>query len=208
MRMKYGLSQVVMIVGLLHCAQSIATSASAALQSKLNAMRTLSADFHQVVRAKKKVVSRSSGTMALSRPGHFRWQTKTPMAQWVIADGQHLWVYDVDLEQVTVKKQDKHLGGTAALFLSESDESVAREFEVTSHQAGKKTIFELQSRQHKANFEQVTLQFVGEVLEEIIMVDQLGQHTEVRLQDIKMNPILRQTLFQFKPPKGIDVVAQ
>ena len=63
---------------------------SDALQAKLNAVRTMSATFHQVVNAKNRELSRSSGTMALSRPGHFRWQTEKPMEQWVIADGRHL----------------------------------------------------------------------------------------------------------------------
>ena len=54
--------------------------------------------------------------MALERPGRFRWQTKEPMEQLVVADGQKMWVYDVDLEQVTVKKQEKGLGGQRLYF--------------------------------------------------------------------------------------------
>src|SRR5580704_14348669 len=92
------------------------------LQTKLNAIRSMTANFNQVVKAKNREVSRSSGIMALERPGRFRWQTKSPMEQLVVADGQKMWIYDVDLEQVTVKKQGKGLGGTAALFLSGYDD--------------------------------------------------------------------------------------
>lgn len=77
------------------------------LQTKLNSIRSMTAVFKQSVKAKHRVVSRSSGTMALQRPGRFRWQTLQPMAQLMVADGQKIWIYDKDLEQVTVKTQKK-----------------------------------------------------------------------------------------------------
>ena len=181
---------------------------SDALQTKLNAIRTMSASFTQVVRASKREISRSSGTMALSRPGRFRWQTKSPMEQLVLADGQHLWVYDVDLEQVTVKKQEKGLGGTAALFLSGYDDTVTRDFDVTTYKQGKKEYFDLHSKSSKANFQRMKLIFIGNELNGLELFDQLGQHTDVTLSQIKNNPVLASVLFQFKTPKGVDVVDQ
>ncbi len=178
------------------------------LQAKLNAIRTMSAVFSQVVSASKREVSRSSGSMALSRPGRFRWQTKNPMEQLVLADGQHLWVYDVDLEQVTVKKQEKGLGGTAALFLSGYDDTVTRDFDVTTYNKGNKAYFDLHSKSSKANFQRVKLIFVGNELCGLELYDQLGQHTEVTLSNIKNNPTLVSALFKFKTPKGVDVVRQ
>lgn len=178
------------------------------LQAKLNAIRTMNASFSQVVKAKKHEVSRSSGTMALFRPGRFRWETKNPMEQLVIADGKHLWIYDVDLEQVTVKKQDQGVGGTAALFLSGYDDTVARDFDVTTYKEGSKEYFDLHSKSNKANFQRVKLIFVGEMLNGIELYDQLGQHTDVNLSKIKQNPKLSPTLFKFKTPKGVDVVEQ
>ena len=190
-------------------AQTIyADGVSEALQSKLNAIRTMSASFHQVVHAKQRELSRSSGTMALSRPGRFRWQTKDPMEQLVLADGQRLWVYDVDLEQVTVKKQEKGLGGTAALFLSGYGDTVTRDFDVPTHQVGDKAYFDLHAKSSKANFQRVKLVFVGHELSGLELYDQLGQHTDVTLSKIKNNPTLSSALFTFKTPKGVDVVEQ
>lgn len=88
------------------------------LQKKLNEMHTMKAYFSQVVRAKNRTVSRSSGTMALLRPGKFRWETTKPMKQVVIADGKQLWIYEAALEQVTVSKQAKFVGG-ACWFIFE-----------------------------------------------------------------------------------------
>ncbi|ASQ45404.1 outer membrane lipoprotein chaperone LolA [Legionella clemsonensis] len=178
------------------------------LQNKLNTIRSLTATFSQVVKSKERELSSSSGKMALERPGRFRWETKDPMEQLVIADGEQLWVYDVDLEQVTVKKQEKGVGGTAALFLSGYDDTVARDFDVTESTKGKKQLFDLHSKSNKANFQRVKLIFVGDVLSGIEMYDQLGQHTIVHLKNVKTNPKLGANLFKFKPPKGTDVVQQ
>jgi outer membrane lipoprotein carrier protein len=178
------------------------------LQSKLNAIRSMTANFNQVVKAKKREVSRSSGTMALERPGRFRWQTKSPMEQLVVADGKKMWVYDVDLEQVTVKKQDKGLGGTAALFLSGYDDTVTRDFEVTQESKGTVFTFDLKSKSTKANFQHIKMIFTQDNLTGLELHDQLGQVTTVKLVQIKANPKLSAQLFQFKPPKGVDVVQQ
>lgn len=178
------------------------------LQIKLNKIRSLSANFSQVVKSKNRELSNSSGVMALERPGLFRWQTKDPLEQLVIADGNDLWVYDVDLEQVTVKKQEKGVGGTAALFLSGYDNTVTRDFDVTAKADGKNQIYDLKSKSNKANFQRVKLIFNGDILNGIEMFDQLGQHTIVRLNHVKTNPKLLSSLFKFTPPKGTDVVKQ
>jgi outer membrane lipoprotein carrier protein len=178
------------------------------LQSKLNAIRSMTATFKQSVKAKHRVVSRSSGTMALQRPGRFRWQTAQPMAQLMIADGQRIWVYDKDLEQVTVKKQNKGLGGTAALFLSGYDDTVTRDFNVAQSGMGNEQIFDLKSKSPKAGFQRIKLVFQQNLLTGLELYDQLGQVTTVQLTQIKLNPKLATTLFQFKTPKGVDVVQQ
>ena len=185
-----------------------ADAVSDALQAKLNAIQTMSATFHQTVSANKRAISKTFGTMALSRPGRFRWETKGPMAQLVIADGQHLWVYDVDLEQVSVRKQEKSLGGTAALFLSSYDQDLTRDFVVTSQQKNKKIYFDLRAKSSKAHFQRMILAFSGADLVGIDLFDPLGQHTDVALNQVKNNPKLPSQLFVFKTPPGVDRVEQ
>ena len=187
---------------------ALSDNASDSLQAKLNAIRTMSASFNQVINAKTRVISKASGNMALSRPGRFLWQTKKPLEQIVIADGQHLWVYDVELEQVTLKKQDKGLGGTAALFLSGYDNTLTHDFEVTESKIGKELKFDLKAKSSKENFQHMQLAFVGDELTGIELDDQLGQHTTVVLSKIKNNPPLSPTVFKLKIPKGVDLVRQ
>lgn len=187
---------------------SYAETAADILQKKLNGIKTMKASFRQVVKAKQRVLSRSKGSMALARPGRFRWDTKDPMAQLVVADGKKMWVYDVDLEQVTVKKQEKSLGGTAALFLSGYDDTVARDYEVKQISQGNAEGFDMKAREHKAGFQRVKMFFKGDELRGLELYDQLGQVTKVDLNQVKINPKLSESLFQFKPPKGVDVVRQ
>jgi outer membrane lipoprotein carrier protein len=179
-----------------------------ALQDKLNAMHSMTANFKQVVKAKSRIVSQSSGTMALARPGKFRWQTKDPMAQLVVADGKNMWIYDVDLEQVSVKKQDKGLGGTAALFLSGYDNKVTQDFDVVQTQNDSIQVYELKAKSSKENFQRIKLMFDHNNLNGLELYDQLGQVTTVRFSQIKANPKIDDKLFSFKPPKGVDVVHQ
>ena len=198
--------KVVLTGVLLFNAQYVMGGSDELLQKKLNSMRTMSASFSQMVKAKKRSLSRSSGTMALARPGRFRWQTLEPMAQLVVADGRRLWIYDEALEQVSVKKQNKGLGGTAALFLSGYDDTVARDFVVTANESG--TMFDLRAKSNKANFQRMKLTFEGNILHGIELLDQLGQTTEIRLSHIKINSKLSPMLFHLNVPKGVDVVQQ
>ncbi len=178
------------------------------LQSKLISIRTLQASFKQEIRAQKRRVSTSSGMMALSRPGLFRWQTNRPSEQLLVADGRHIWIYDKDLEQVSVKKQTASLGGAAALFLSEDPAAVTRDFEVSKIVESSKTTFILKARSAKANFEKVKLVFNQDILNTITLFDQLGQRTIIILSGVQTNKKLAARLFQFNAPKGVDVVQQ
>ncbi len=202
------MKKILLAVLMSFSAGAFCETADEVLQTKLNGIRSMTASFKQVVKAKERVVSRSSGTMALQRPGHFRWQTKEPMTQLMVADGQRIWIYDNDLEQVTVKKQEKGLGGTAALFLSGYDNTVTRDFIVAQSGSADNPTFDLKSKSPKANFQRMKLVFHKNLLTELVLYDQLGQVTTVQLAQTKLNPQLAGSLFQFKPPKGVDVVQQ
>lgn len=202
------MNKIFVIFLTLLCSSVSAQSSSDVLQGKLNAIGTMTSDFKQVVKAKKREVSRSSGTMALQRPGRFRWKTVDPMEQLIVADGSNMWIYDVDLEQVTVKKQERGLGGTAALFLSGYDNSVGKDFAVTEHKEAAFDVFDLKARAAKEHFQRIKLVFSKERLVALELYDQLGQITTVKLINGKMNTQLSKNLFTFSPPKGVDVIKQ
>ena len=202
------MKKLITIFVLFFASQGFCESAAERLQVQLNTIKGLTATFTQVVHAKNKELSNAKGTMALQRPGRFRWDTRSPLQQLVVADGTNLWIYDPDLEQVTVKKQDKELNGTAALFLSHADANLMRDFDVTAEDKNNNHIYHLKAKSSKATFPMVTLTFTDNLLTELEMLDQLGQHTTIKFSKIKPSPTLNPTLFQFKPPKGTDVIKQ
>jgi|TARA_R110000868_G_scaffold334215_1_gene594898 outer membrane lipoprotein carrier protein len=187
---------------------SCAAEMSDLLWDKLSHIHAMTASFSQYVYAKKRVIAQSSGHMAFVRPRQFRWETIKPMEQLLIADGQKIWIYDVDLEQVTVKPQTESMGAAAGLFLSEDKSQVVSDFHVESEHEGKLEIFKLKARGKQANIQRVILRFEGDYLASMDLYDQLGQRTAVRFTQAKINSILPKNLFQFTPPGGVDVVEQ
>ena len=185
-----------------------AESAENIIQKKLAAIHSMQAEFAQTVFSKQRVISQSSGQMFLVRPKRFRWQTKQPMAQTLVADGKQLWIYDVDLEQVTITQQNQNLGAAGALFLSNNPNAVEQNFKVTLHRQANHEVFDLRAKSSKSHFDRVKLYFKQENLTKIELDDQLGQHTTIRLSNIKLNQAISSRLFQFKVPAGVDVVHQ
>lgn len=185
-----------------------ANTASDILWRKLSDIHTMKASFSQHIYAKKRELSQSFGHMAFVRPNQFRWETQKPMEQLLIADGKKIWMYDVDLEQVTVKQQTESMGAAAGLFLSEDKSRLLHDFYVALEREGQAEIFTLKARAKEANIQRIMLCFDGEYLERMDLYDQLGQHTVVRFKKAKNNTVLSNQLFHFKPPTGVDVVEQ
>ncbi|WP_367605915.1 outer membrane lipoprotein chaperone LolA [Legionella sp. W05-934-2] len=194
---------------LLVSTSTLANTPEDRLQEKLNHMKSMTASFKQIVRAEGREVSRSRGKMALLRPGRFRWHTISPMEQLVVADGSKLWVYDIELEQVTVKRQQKGIGGTPGLFLSGYDDTVSRDFHVVeSKMRHNQTQYDMNAKSKDENYQRVLMTFNQDKLVQLVLYDQLGQKTTVDLASIRTNPTVPMSQFKFKPPKGVDVVKQ
>ncbi len=180
----------------------------ARVEAWLKSVKTLSADFVQVVRNRDgQISSRVTGTLSLWRPDRFRWDYRDPYVQVIVADGRRLWLYDADLEQVTVRPLESGLGSTPAMLLSGAgsvgDSFVAGPVE----RDGEWTWCRLEPRQHGSDFESVSLGFNDRGgLVAMQLVDKLGQSTELNFSDVALNQKLDPALFQFTPPKGADVI--
>jgi outer membrane lipoprotein carrier protein len=184
--------------------------AVARVDAYLGSLRTLTADFAQVVRDRDgRIVDRASGTLSLSRPNRFRWDYAQPYVQTIVADGERLWLYDSDLEQVTVRALEAGLGSTPAMLLSGSGR-VADAFESLGvERAGDWTWYRLRPKQPGSDFESVGLAFApkGE-LAAMELRDKLGQTTVIEFGRLRRNPALDAALFRFEPPPGADVIGR
>ena len=178
----------------------------ATLQNKLAQLKSMTANFSQIIYVKQRVVSRSSGNMSLRRPVDFRWETQQPLQQLIIANGKKIWIYDVDLEQVTIQKQQAH--GTMTLFLGGNKNIMVRDFNVSLAVNGKIQLFNLKAKSPDENFYLIKLGFLGEQLISIEFFDKLAQHTVIKLSQIKINNKLSDTVFSFKFPHGVDIIYQ
>jgi len=180
------------------------------VESYLASLNTLTADFSQVVRNRDdQIVDRASGTLSLSRPNRFRWDYQKPYLQTIVADGQRLWLYDSDLEQVTVRALEQGLGSTPAMLLSGSGR-VGDAFEAVAVQRqGDWSWCRLKPKQEGSDFEQVSLAFDrrGE-LAAMELRDKLGQSTVIEFGALRRNPPVDQRLFRFEPPPGADVIGR
>jgi len=178
------------------------------LSEFLDGLDTLQADFDQVVVSTSRQGAVSKGTFYLSRPGRFRWSYSDPAGQQVIADGERVWLYDVDLAQVSHQSQDDALRGTPALLLSDTA-PIEEHFEVIglSGKAGLDWV-ELIPRSDNSEITKVLIAFNGDHLQQLEMIDSFGQVTRFRFRNIQRNPELPQDLFRFVPPTDVDILGQ
>jgi outer membrane lipoprotein carrier protein len=179
----------------------------ARMQAFLKDVKTLKADFTQVVLdANLKQLKQSTGTLLIKRPNRFRWDYAKPDAETVVADGRHLWLYDVALQQVTVKPLGATLAASPAVLLAGSND-VDKGFTVTDQ--GEKdglAWVALTPKAKDSDFDSVRLGFKGEDVAEMDLKDNLGNTTRISFDHIQRNPEISDESFRFVPPAGADVI--
>jgi len=173
----------------------------------LSGLETLRGAFRQeVVDATGTLRESAEGTLALQKPGRFRWDYRSPSPQVLVSDGRTIWLYDEELEQVTVRKAGDTLTGTPASLLSGRDKASDR-FTVTPGEAREGLEwFVLTPRVEDTDFREVRLGFRGDSLLRMELEDRLGQTTRIAFSDLQPNVALPPGLFDFQPPPGADVV--
>jgi outer membrane lipoprotein carrier protein len=179
------------------------------LKSYLQQTTTARARFAQMVLDKNlKPLQQVTGTMQFSRPGKFRWEYDKPYEQTIVGDGSRLWIYDKDLNQVTVRKLDRALGSSPAALLAGSNEiDKSYKLTATGAQDGLEWI-EAVPRDRDTTFEKVRLGFNKSALEAMELRDQFGQVTVIKFSAIERNAKLPPEAFRFTLPKGADVITE
>jgi len=195
-------------VGLLLSLAGTAAAAGAdTLKNYLRETNAASAQFTQVVYDRDmRKLQETSGTMYFSRPGRIRWSYEKPYEQLIVGDGEKLWVYDKDLNQVTVKAITQAIGGSPAALLAGSND-IDKDFRLIAAglEDGLEWI-EAVPRSGESTFQKVRMGFGKSGLEAMDLTDGFGQLTLVRFSSIVRNPKLSPELFRFTPPKGADVI--
>ncbi len=183
------------------------TDAGESLRLFLGDVVSLKADFTQsLFTADSETPQVSSGTLLIKRPGRFRWEYEQPALQLVICDGGRIWMYDEDLEQVTVRPVDETLRGTPAMLLS-GQATLDDTFEILkSYSDGELDWVDLKPRDGSPEFVSLSIALRQGILQRMELTDSLGQVTQVELDDIKVDAEVADDLFVFEPPPGVDVI--
>lgn len=201
---------------LLACAQMASADGLQSLEAFMKSAKTGRADFQQTVTSPAKEgqepkVKTSSGRFEFERPGRFRFDYQKPFEQTIVADGKSLWLYDVDLNQVTQRSQAQVLGSTPAALLASAPDLAALKADFTLKAAPEEGGLQWVLAEPKAvdgQIRSVRVGFAGTTLATLEIVDSFGQRSVLRFSQMQVNTPSSPAAFQFTPPKGADVVRQ
>ncbi len=190
---------------------ALMVGAQAATLERLRAFvretQTARANFTQTVTDKNgRTVQQASGEFAISRPGKFRWSVDKPYQQLLVGDGERVWIYDPELNQVVKRRNDQALGSTpAALLAGRSD--VERAFDWRDLPAADGLDWlGATPKDKESTFSDIRLGFDASGLAALEIWDNFGQRTRIDLAGLERNPKLPPDLFKFTPPQGVDVI--
>lgn len=177
------------------------------LTELLNQAQTLTGRFSQLTLDGSGVnLQESAGEMALKRPGQFRWHTDAPMEQLLVSDGKQVWLYDPDLEQVTIQQLDQRLTHTPALLLSGDVSKISENFDISHQETSGVVDFVLKPKSRDTLFDNLRLSFRNGVINDMQLIDSVGQRTNILFSGVKMNTPLNASMFRFVPPAGTDII--
>jgi outer membrane lipoprotein carrier protein len=183
-------------------------AAAAALAERLGALERLHGRFEQsLLDGRGVLLQHATGTFWADRPDRFRWETEAPFPEVLIGDGETLWLWDPDLEQVTIRPWDERLEGTPARLLSGAPEDLVDGFEVTLlEDDGARAAFSLRPLAEYGLFERLELVFEAALPTRLVIHDGLGQRTEVTLRDVTTSFEADPERYRFEIPEGADVI--
>lgn len=185
------------------------SQAAERLNQLLSRAHTLTGGFSQMtLSANGANLQETTGTLALKRPGKFRWHTDPPLEQLLISDGEKIWLYDPDLEQVTIQQMDQRLSHTPALLLSGDVSKLQESFDIELTDGGSVVDFTLTPREADSMFDSLRVSFNDGLINDMQMSDPVGQRTNILFHNVQLNAPLDDAQFSFAVPDGVDVISE
>lgn len=180
------------------------------LQQLLSGYQSARAEFSQfALSSDGDRAEESEGHFYVARPDRFRWVTDTPFVQEIVSDGESIWIYDPDLDQVTRRPANAQGNSAPALILNGQIAELQQQFSIEriDTDEAKSALFELQPLNPDGSaFTRIRLMFEQNRLSELSMEDSLGQRSMLVLHDLEYDPELPQGIFEFTLPEGADLI--
>jgi outer membrane lipoprotein carrier protein len=198
-----------MLFALVLLSQAAMADGVASLRDFFNNTTTMRAQFSQVVNDNKgRKVQEVDGTMQLQRPNKFRWDYKKPYEQQIVSDGKQVFLFDTELQQVTIRELSKTLGSSPAAMLA-GGEAVEKSFTLknATRKDGLTWVLAI-PKDKESGFDRVLLGFKADKLRKMELYDSFNHITHITFDAVERNPILVDSTFLFTPPKGVDVVGE
>lgn len=197
---------VLMLSSILYVGASQAADKQDLIQF-FESFNSLSADYSQTVMDQRMRVQRSmTGQLWVLRPGKFRWDYAQPYQQHIVADGERVWFYDVDLEQVNIKSQAETMGSTPTILLSDATE-LEKQFEILSvSREDQKIWFELIPKNRDSGFDALYIAMQGGLIAHMELKDSFGQLTRLDFENVRLDQPVDMSRFKLDIPDGVDVL--
>lgn len=179
------------------------------LAAKLASFDFLSADFEQIQKDETgELLEESKGRFSLAKPDRVDWRVLEPFRQRIVSNGKKLWNYDEELEQVVVQEFDAREHATPLMILSADREEIAAKYAVKLRAVDERNSrFTLKPLDGDTSvFESLVLSFQGDLITGLEITDGFGQQLLISVFKVSTETIVDNSLFEFVPPEGIDVL--
>ena len=200
-------STTLMPINTAYATDSEQQQAANKLSALLGSTQTITGSFSQLtLDSSGTQLQEAAGEMVLQRPGLFRWHTNPPLEQLLVSNGKKVWLYDPDLMQVTVQKMDQRLTHTPALLLSGDVSKISENFSISYNEGGPVVDFVLTPTAKDTLFDTLRLSFRDGVINDMQLLDAVGQRTNILFMNVKVNEPVSADQFVFDAPEGVDVI--
>jgi len=189
------------------CSPALKASDVNSLIKLLRNISTLTGEFTQtIVDEEGQELENSQGFFDIARPSKMAWKITTPLEQQIISNGELLWLYDPDLDQVIIESAKLSFNNSPIALFTSDPSLISQRYKVKSESTDSHSNFELTPNDSSSMFDKIRVNFVNELPRSIDLLDRFSHKTTIFFDKVELNKIITDSTFNFIPPPNIDIV--
>lgn len=191
----------------LSCSPTITASDVNLLIKLLRNISTLTGEFTQIIVDEEgQELENSQGFFDIARPSKMAWKITTPLEQQIISDGELLWIYDPDLDQVIIESAELSFNKSPIALFTSDLSLISKRYKVESKSSDSHLDFVLTPNDSSSMFNEIRINFVNELPRGIDLLDRFNLKTTIFFDQVELNTVITDSTFNFIPPPNIDIV--